>query len=217
MNQNELKQKAARAALDHLKNVSVLGIGTGSTVAYFIEALADYKNAIDVCVSSSEKSTELLKQVGLRVVDLNEVDSVDLYVDGADEINARKEMIKGGGGALTREKIIAEVSKTFVCIVDSSKKVQVLGKFPLPVEVIPMARSAVAREMVKLGGQPIWRENVITDNSNQIIDVHNLDIIEPVKLEQAINQIPGVVTVGIFAQRPADVAIVSQGEEIVSY
>ncbi len=217
MDQNQLKQKAAHAALEYLKNVSVLGIGTGSTVAFFIEALADYRSTIDVCVSSSEKSTELLKKVGLRVVDLNQVDGVDLYVDGADEINARKEMIKGGGGALTWEKIIAQVSKKFVCIVDSSKRVELLGKFPLPVEVIPMARSAVAREMVKLGGQPEWRQNFISDNGNHIIDVHNLEILEPVKLEHAINQIPGVVTVGIFAQRPADVALVSQGQDIVTY
>ncbi len=217
MTQDELKQKVAQAALEHIKGVSIVGVGTGSTVKHFINYLADFKDDIEGAVSSSEMSTAQLKEVGIPVLDLNAVGTLDVYVDGADEVNPHKYMIKGGGGALTREKIIAAASKKFVCIADETKCVDVLGKFPLPVEVIPMARSYVAREMVKLGGQPVWRENFITDNHNVILDVHNLDIIDPIKLEQIINNITGVVTVGIFAMRAADVVLIGKGNEVATY
>ncbi len=207
MNQDELKRQAAEAALEYLPDGGVLGIGTGSTVNHFIDLLADVKNRYEGAVSSSEASTERLKAIGMQVFDLNAVGELEIYVDGADESNHSLHLIKGGGGALTREKIIAAASKKFVCIADESKLVHVLGKFPLPVEVIPMARSYVARELVKLGGTPVWRENFITDNGNIILDVENLEIMEPVKLETEINQIAGVVTVGIFGHRPADVLI----------
>jgi len=216
MTQDELKQKVAQAAIDYVKDVSIVGVGTGSTVKHFINYLADLKGQIEGAVSSSEMSTAQLKQVGIPVLDLNAVGTLDVYVDGADEVTPHKHMVKGGGGALTREKIIAAASKQFVCIVDETKCVDVLGKFPLPVEVIPMARSYVARELVKLGGQPVWRENFITDNHNVILDVHNLDIIDPIKLEQVINNITGVVTVGIFAMRPADVVLVGKGNEVIT-
>lgn len=211
------KKKAAQAALKYIRDVAVIGVGTGSTVNHFIDFLADFRADIEGAVSSSEGSTERLKKVGIPVLDLNSVGTLEVYIDGADEINPYKQLIKGGGGALTREKIIAAASKRFVCIADGSKCVDILGAFPLPIEVIPMARSYVAREMVKLGGQPVWRENFITDNHNQILDVHNLDIIEPVKLEQLINNISGVVTVGLFAMRPADVVLISKGDEIVTF
>jgi len=214
MTQDELKQKVAAAALQYVKDVPVIGVGTGSTVNYFIDMLADYKAHIEGAVSSSIGSTERLKKIGIPVLDLNTVGTLDVYIDGADEISPRKHLVKGGGGALTREKIIAAASKKFVCIADGSKCVDILGKFPLPIEVIPMARSYVAREMVKLGGQPVWRENFVTDNHNHILDVHNLDIIDPIKMEQTVNNIVGVVCVGLFAMRPADVILVSQGEEI---
>jgi len=217
MTQDELKQKVAHAALKYIKNVSIIGVGTGSTVNHFIDYLADYKGTIEGAVSSSEGSTARLKKVGIPVLDLNAVGTLDIYIDGADEINPYKQLVKGGGGALTREKIIAAASKQFVCIADGSKRVDVLGAFPLPVEVIPMARSYVARELVKLGGQPVWRENCITDNHNQILDVHNLNIQEPIKLEEIINNITGVVCVGLFAKRPADIVLVSDGEEIVTF
>jgi len=217
MTQDELKQKVAHAALKYIKNVSIIGVGTGSTVNHFIDYLADYKGTIEGAVSSSEGSTARLKKVGIPVLDLNAVGTLDIYIDGADEINPYKQLVKGGGGALTREKIIAAASKQFVCIADGSKRVDVLGAFPLPVEVIPMARSYVARELVKLGGQPVWRENFITDNHNQILDVHNLNIQEPIKLEEIINNITGVVCVGLFAKRPADVVLVSDGEEIITF
>ena len=217
MTQDELKQKVAHAALQYIKDVPVIGVGTGSTVKYFINYLAEMKTDIEGTVSSSEATTKLLKEAGIPVLDLNSVGTIEMYVDGADEINPRKQLIKGGGAALTREKIIAAASKKFVCIADGSKRVDVLGKFPLPIEVIPMARSYVAREMVKLGGQPVWRENCVTDNGNQIIDVHNLDIMEPIKMEQTINNITGVVAVGLFAMRPADICLVSDGEEIVTF
>jgi len=217
MTQDELKQKVAHAALKYIKNVSIIGVGTGSTVNHFIDYLADYKGTIEGAVSSSEGSTARLKKVGIPVLDLNAVGTLDIYIDGADEINPYKQLVKGGGGALTREKIIAAASKQFVCIADGSKRVDVLGAFPLPVEVIPMARSYVARELVKLGGQPVWRENFITDNHNQILDVHNLNIQEPIKLEEIINNITGVVCVGLFAKRPADIVLVSDGEEIVTF
>ncbi|MGZ8955939.1 MAG: ribose-5-phosphate isomerase RpiA, partial [Methylovulum sp.] len=201
MTQDELKRKVAQAAIKYVKNVPIIGVGTGSTVNHFIDFLADFKGDIEGAVSSSEGSTERLKNLGIPVFDLNAVGTLEVYVDGADEINPYKQLIKGGGGALTREKIIAAASKQFICIADESKCVDVLGKFPLPVEVIPMARSYVARELVKLGGQPVWRENCVTDNHNHILDVHNLNIMEPIKLEQIINHITGVVTVGLFAMR----------------
>ncbi len=216
MTQDELKQKVAQAAMHYVKDVAIVGVGTGSTVKHFINYLADIKGDIEGAVSSSEMSTAQLKSVGIPVLDLNAVGTLDVYVDGADEVTPHKHMVKGGGGALTREKIIGAASKKFICIVDESKCVDVLGKFPLPVEVVPMARSYVAREMVKLGGQPVWRENFITDNHNVILDVHNLDIIDPIKLEQIINNITGVVTVGIFAMRPADVVLVGKGTEVIT-
>lgn len=212
MTQDESKRKAAEAALPYIKDVTILGVGTGSTVNHFIDCLADFNltNDIKGAVSSSIATTERLKKIGIQVMELSESGNLDVYVDGADEVNPLKELIKGGGGALTREKIIAGASKQFVCIVDESKTVKVLGKFPLPIEVIPMARSYVAREIIKLGGQPIWRENYITDNGCEIIDVHNLEIVEPIALEKLINNIPGVVTVGIFAVRPADVVLIAK-------
>ncbi|MFM8330229.1 MAG: ribose-5-phosphate isomerase RpiA [Candidatus Methylumidiphilus sp.] len=204
MTQDELKKKVAEAALEYVKGVSVLGVGTGSTVNHLIDMLADFKGTLDGAVSSSEGTTARLKKVGIPVIDLNEAGELDVYIDGADEVNAAYQMIKGGGGALTREKIIGAASRSFVCIADASKYVDVLGKFPLPVEVIPMARSYVAREMVKLGGQPVWREGFVSDNGGQILDVHNLEILNPCELERLINNIPGVITVGIFALRPAN-------------
>jgi ribose 5-phosphate isomerase A len=214
MTQDELKKKAAEAALEFLKGVSILGVGTGSTVNIFIDVLADHKGDIEAAVSSSDSTSARLKKIGIPVIDLNAAGDLDLYVDGADEVNEHLQMIKGGGGALTREKIIAAASRKFVCIVDESKYVPVLGKFPLPVEVIPMARSYVAREMVKLGGQPQWREGFISDNGNQILDVYNLEIVNPPELERLINNIAGVVTVGIFALRPADVAILASAQGV---
>jgi ribose 5-phosphate isomerase A len=216
MTQDELKQKVAAAALHYIKDVAIIGVGTGSTVNHFIDYLADFRADIEGAVSSSIASTERLKKIGIPVLDLNAVGTLDVYVDGADEVNPHKYLVKGGGGALTREKIIAAASRKFVCIADESKCVDVLGKFPLPVEVIPMARSYVARELVKLGGQPIWRENFITDNHNEILDVHNLAIIDPIKLEQIINNITGVVTVGIFALRPADVVLIGKGDHVTT-
>jgi ribose 5-phosphate isomerase A len=206
MNQDEMKRVAAEAALAYVKG-GIVGVGTGSTVNHFIDLLAGVKHKIDGAVSSSEVSTERMKRHGIQVIDLNAAGELDLYVDGADESNRHLHLIKGGGGALTREKIVAGASRKFVCIADESKLVDVLGEFPLPVEVIPMARSHVARQLVKLGGTPVWRENFITDNGNIILDVHNLRIMEPTKMEQAINNIAGVVTTGIFALRPADVLI----------
>lgn len=216
MTQDELKRKVAEAALKYVKDVPIIGVGTGSTVNHFVDFLADIKAEIEGTVSSSVMTTERLKKLGIPVLDLNAVGTIEVYVDGADEINPSKQLVKGGGGALTREKIIAAASKQFVCIADGSKRVNILGAFPLPVEVIPMARSYVAREMVKLGGQPVWRENFVTDNHNHILDVHNLDISDPIKMEQTINNITGVVTVGLFAMRPADVILVSEGEEIIT-
>lgn len=215
MTQDELKQKTAEAAIKYVKGVPVIGVGTGSTVKHFINYLADMKSEIDGAVSSSEGTTEHLRLVGIPVLDLNSVGTVDVYVDGADEVTPLKQMIKGGGGALTREKIIGGASQKFICIVDESKKVDVLGAFPLPIEVIPMARSYVSREMVKLGGQPVWREGFITDNGNEIIDVHNLDIMEPIAMEKTINNITGVVTVGLFAVRPADVVVIGSQDQII--
>jgi ribose 5-phosphate isomerase A len=208
MTQDEMKKNAAWAALDYVPRHTIVGVGTGSTVNHFIDALASIKSEIKGAVSSSVQSTEKMRALGIEVLDLNDVDSFSVYVDGADEINAAKHMIKGGGAALTREKIVAAVAEKFICIVDSSKQVEVLGKFPLPVEVIPMARSYVARELTKLGGRPVWREAVVTDNGNIILDVFDLNIINPVAFEQQVNQITGVVTNGIFAVRPADVVLV---------
>lgn len=208
MNAANRKQLAAAAALEHVVEDTVLGIGTGSTVDLFIDALAARKLRIRAAVSSSERSTTRLNQHGIDVLDLNEAGTLDLYVDGADEADPHLRLIKGGGGALTREKIVAAASRRFLCIVDDSKLVDVLGRFPLPVEVIPMARSYVARELVALGGQPVYREGVITDNGNRILDVHGLSIVDPVALETTINQIAGVVTVGLFARRPADLLII---------
>jgi ribose 5-phosphate isomerase A len=214
MTQDELKRKVAEAALEYAKGVTVLGIGTGSTTNHFIDCLADFRSEIEGAVSSSEGSTAKLKKLGIPVLDLNDVGTLDIYVDGADEINPRKQLVKGGGGALTREKIIAAASRKFICIADETKCVDVLGKFPLPVEVIPMARSYVAREMVKLGGQPVWRESCVTDNGNHILDVHNLSILDPLAMEREINNIAGVVTVGIFALRPADVVLLGSADGI---
>ncbi len=212
MTQDESKRLAAEAALPYIKDVSILGVGTGSTVNHFIDCLADFNltNDIKGAVSSSIATTERLKKIGIPVMELSESGNLDVYVDGADEVNSLKQLIKGGGGALTREKIIAGASKEFICIVDESKVVKVLGDFPLPIEVIPMARSYVAREIVKLGGQPIWRENYITDNSCEIIDVHNMEIMEPLALEKLVNNLAGVVSVGIFGLRPADVVLVAK-------
>jgi ribose 5-phosphate isomerase A len=211
MHQDEMKKLAAKAALDYVEG-GIIGVGTGSTVNHFIDFLATVKARIEGTVSSSEASTQRLKGHGIPVMDLNAAGELELYVDGADESNHQLQLIKGGGGALTREKIVAAASKRFVCIADAGKLVQVLGKFPLPVEVIPMARSYVARELVKVGGTPVWRENFVTDNGNLILDVHNLEIMEPIRLEQTINNIAGVVTVGIFALRPADALILGTEE-----
>jgi ribose 5-phosphate isomerase A len=204
--QDAMKKQAAEAALAYVED-GIVGVGTGSTVNHFIDALAGIKGRIEGAVSSSVASTERLKGHGIPVYDLNAVGELSLYVDGADESNAQLQLVKGGGGALTREKIVAAASRQFVCIADESKLVKVLGAFPLPVEVIPMARSYVARELVQLGGTPVWREGFVTDNGNLILDVQHLEILEPAKLEQQINNIAGVVTVGIFALRPADVLI----------
>ena len=211
MNQDELKQAVGQAAVDyikpHLDEDSIIGVGTGSTANCFIDALAAVKHLFDGAVASSEASAERLKSHGIPVYDLNSVDGMDFYIDGADEINEHLEMIKGGGAALTREKIVAAVAKKFICVADESKMVGMMGTFPLPVEVIPMARSHVARELVKLGGDPVWREGVVTDNGGQILDVHNLKIQSPMQLESDINQITGVITNGLFAQRGADVLL----------
>jgi len=215
--QDDLKKQAAQAAIKYVKNMGVIGIGTGSTVNHFIELLATIKDEFDAAVSSSIDSTKRLKALGIPVYELNDIGTLDIYVDGADEINQLHELIKGGGGALTREKIIAANSKTFICIADQSKYVRRLGEFPLPVEVIPMARSYVARELVKLGGQPEWREGFITDNGNIILDVHRLIINEPIKLENTINSLAGVVTVGLFANRPADIVILASEQGIETF
>lgn len=206
---SEAKRLAAEKALEYVEDGMIVGVGTGSTVAYFIDALAHIQHRIKGTVSSSEQSTARLKQHGIEVLELNHTGSLSLYVDGADECDGNKCLIKGGGAALTREKIIAEASERFVCIIDPSKQVPVLGRFPLPVEVIPMARSLIARRIMDMtGGQPAWREGVVTDNGNQILDIHHLQITDPVALERELNQLPGVVSVGLFARRPADVVIV---------
>jgi len=204
----EQKRLAALRALRYVEEGSVLGVGTGSTVAYFIDALGAKRGLIEAAVSSSEQSTMRLKQYGIPVIDLNSAGELALYVDGADECDPHKRLIKGGGAALTREKIIAAASKTFVCMIDAAKRVEMLGRFPLPIEVIPMARSYVAREIVRRGGNPVWRDGVVTDNGNVVLDVHGWQIGDPVALEREINQITGVVCVGLFAQRPADVVLI---------
>ncbi|WP_287366014.1 ribose-5-phosphate isomerase RpiA [Thauera sp.] len=215
MTQDELKKAAALAALDYIEDGSIVGVGTGSTVNHFIDGLAGMRNRIRGAVSSSEASSKRLAAHGIQVFDLNDIDSIPVYVDGADEIDGGFAMIKGGGGALTREKIVAAVSKRFVCICDASKRVLTLGRFPLPVEVIPMARSHVARELARLGGEPRLREGFVTDNGNLILDVHGLAISDPVSTETRINQIVGVVTNGLFAERGADLLLLagSQGVE----
>ncbi len=206
------KKRAAEAALKFVQEDTIVGVGTGSTVNHFIDALVAQKLRIRGAVSSSNASTERLRAHGIEIFDLNTTGDIEVYVDGADESDPHLRLIKGGGAALTREKIVAAAARQFVCIVDASKQVDVLGKFPLPVEVIPMARSYVARQLVKLGGQPVWRENVITDNGNVILDIHGLSIVDPVRLETQINQIVGVVTVGLFALRPADILIVGTAD-----
>ena len=213
---SEAKKLAALKALEYVEDGMVVGVGTGSTVAYFIDGLAAMKHRIQGAVSSSEQSSAQLRGHGIDVLELNNTGPLALYVDGADECDGHKRLIKGGGAALTREKIIAEASKTFVCIVDPSKRVGILGRFPLPVEVIPMARSLVAREIVRLtGGQPVWRDGVVTDNGNWILDIHGLAITDPVAMERDLNEVPGVVGVGLFARRPADVVIVGGEPPVV--
>jgi ribose 5-phosphate isomerase A len=207
MDQQQAKEAVARAALDYVVDDAVIGVGSGSTVNCFIEALAERRDRIAGAVASSEETARRLREAGIEVHDLNDVRRLPVYVDGADEINHHREMIKGGGGALTREKIVAAVAQDFVCIVDDSKLVKRLGRFPLPVEVIPMARSYVARKLGSLGGQPEYREGFVTDNGNIILDVHNLEIMNPIEMEETINNITGVVTNGIFARRPADTVL----------
>ncbi len=208
MNKETLKKQAAEAALAYVKNGSIVGVGTGSTVRYFIEALGTIKGKIEGAVASSVVTSDALKAQGILVVDLNAAGEIPLYVDGADEANQHLQLIKGGGGALTREKIIAAAAKQFICIIDENKQVPVLGSFPLPIEVIPMARSYVARQLVKLGGFPVYREGFTTDNGNVILDVHHLTLTDPVKMEQTLNNITGVVCNGLFAQRSADILII---------
>jgi len=213
---SEAKRLAAEKAIEYVEDGMIVGVGTGSTVAYFIDALARIQHRIKGAVSSSDQSTARLKQHGIEVLELNHTGNLSLYVDGADECDGNKNLIKGGGAALTREKIIAEASDRFVCIIDPSKQVKVLGRFPLPVEVIPMARSLVARRIMDMtGGQPAWREGVVTDNGNVILDIHHLEITDPVKLERELNQLPGVVSVGLFARRPADVVIIGGEPPVV--
>lgn len=218
MDQDEQKRRVGRAAAAYiepkLSPKSIVGVGTGSTAEHFIDALAEIRHKFDACVSSSEVSARRLQAHGIQVLDLNAVDRVDVYVDGADEVNPARALIKGGGGALTREKIVAAAADEFVCIIDESKLVEVLGRFPLPVEVIPMARGLVARALVGLGGSPEWREGFVTDNGNIILDVHQLVINEPAELETRINNVPGVVCNGIFAAQAADLVLVAGADEV---
>ena len=209
MDQNEKKLNVAKAAVKHIHNDCLLGMGTGSTVNFLIDLLPEIKNKISAVASSSVQTENLLKINGFEVQALNQLGMLDLYIDGADEATKNLHLIKGGGGALTREKILAENSKKFICIADETKLVKRLGVFPLPIEVIPMARSFVSREIIKYHGKPVYRENFVTDNGNEIIDIHNLDIVDPIQLENDLNQIPGVVTVGIFARRKADVLLIA--------
>ena len=214
--QDELKQQVAKAAIEYVKG-GIIGVGTGSTANFFIDELAKVKHKIEGAVASSEGTAERLRKHGIQVFDLNDVSGLDIYVDGADEITEHMHMLKGGGGALTREKIVAACAKSFICICDASKLVSVLGKFPLPVEVIPMARSQVTRELVKLGGQPKLREGFVTDNGNIILDVAGLKIVDPVAMESKINQIVGVVTNGLFAARPANVLLLATADGVKTY
>lgn len=214
MNQDKLKQMVGEAALEYVRPDSIIGVGTGSTVNCFINALKNSGIRLEAAVSSSDATSLLLQDAGIEVVDLNQTGGLDVYIDGADEFDAHRRLIKGGGGALTREKIVAAASKKFVCIADKSKQVGVLGAYPLPVEVIPLARSLVARKMVALGGQPEWRKDFVTDNGNVILDIHNLDLVDPVRMEQDINDLAGVVTCGIFALRPADLVLIADEEGI---
>ncbi len=214
MTQEEKTRAAARAALELVKAETVIGVGTGSTANHFIEALAAIRTRLDTTVASSEETAQRLRALDIPVSDLNSIASLPVYVDGADEATRHRQLIKGGGGALTREKIIAAAARKFICIADDSKLVDVLGAFPLPVEVIPMARSLVARRLVALGGDPRWREGFVTDNGNEILDVHNLRILEPAKLESDLNQIPGVVTNGLFAIRPADLLLIATEHKV---
>ncbi|EIF41945.1 ribose-5-phosphate isomerase A [gamma proteobacterium BDW918] len=218
MTQDELKLAVAQAAIDHIKPAildgEIIGVGTGSTANFFIDLLADFKNELKGAVASSEASAQRLRKHGIEVLELNSCGTIAVYVDGADETNERLELIKGGGAALTREKIVAAASKQFICIADGSKLVDRLGAFPLPVEVIPMARSYVARELVKLGGNPVYREGVVTDNGNIILDVYDFMIATPQKTEEQINNITGVVTNGLFACRPADVLLLGTAEGV---
>jgi len=218
LSQQDLKQQAAEAALTYIEPLlspeAVIGVGTGSTADLFIDGLARYRRQFRAAVASSERSAQRLAALGIVVLDLNEVHTMPVYVDGADEINERLHMLKGGGGALTREKIVASVAKKFVCIADESKLVQVLGRFPLPIEVLPLAREAVARVVRELGGEPVLRTGFTTDNGNQILDVHGLTISDAVGLEARLNQVPGVVTNGLFAARPADVALLATQQGI---
>ena len=214
MDKEAMKRRAACAAIEHVEAGTIIGVGTGSTANHFIDALAEIKGRIEGAVASSKATEERLRAHGIPVLDLNEVGELPLYVDGADEANRHLQLIKGGGGALTREKIVAAASRKFVCIADESKLVDVLGEFPLPVEVIPMARSLVARRLAAMGGQPVLREGFVTDNGNQILDVRNFRIMEPARMESEINDIPGVVTVGIFALRPADLLILGTADGV---
>lgn len=213
-NKEELKQKVALSALEYIPNNSIIGVGSGSTVNYFIDALVSIKHKIEGAVASSVASAERLKKMGIPVIDLNHVTELSVCVDGADEFNHHGYLIKGGGGALTREKIVASASKSFVCIVDESKRVDVLGQFPVAVEVIPMARSLVARQILKLGGDPVYRQGFVTDNGNVILDIFNLKILNPIQLEQDLNNIAGVVCNGIFAQRKADIILMSNAKGV---
>lgn len=215
MNLNQLKKKAAIAALDYIFPGAIIGVGSGTTIFYFIEALRTIKNIIYGAVSSSNDSTILLKKNGIKVFDLKNFSSLKVYIDSADEINHNMQMIKGGGGALTREKIIGAMSEQFICIVDESKKVDVLGAFPLPIEIIPMALSYISKEIIKIGGIPKYRKKFITDNGNIIVDVHNLNIYDPISMEKKINNLPGVVTVGLFASRSADMTLISTNSGII--
>ena len=216
MSAEELKRRAAAAALEEVSPGSVLGVGTGSTVNALIDLLGEREVELQACVSSSEATSQRLRALGYSIEDLNNAGPLGLYIDGADECDNHRRLIKGGGGALTREKIIAAASECFVCIVDSGKRVKRLGAFPLPVEVIPMARSHVARELVRLGGEPVWRRDFVTDNGNWILDVHGLDIVDPEGLENEVNQLAGVVTVGLFARRPADRVLVASADGVTS-
>ena len=214
MSQNDKKKRAALAALEHLRDGITLGVGTGSTVDFFIDALSAHAHRLDIVVSSSGRSTARLGKLGIEVTDAASVGDIDVYVDGADEATKHLHLLKGGGGALTREKVLASAARRFVCIIDDSKLVGQLGAFPLPVEVIPMARTFVSRQLIKAGGQPIWREGFVTDNGNHVLDVHGLRISNPVELETRINQIPGVVTVGLFAHRHADLLLVAGDADV---